>query len=278
MHRQRERQPQRQHPLRAQRRLHRRPDRRHQHRRAVAFGKRQGTATINEFDDKSLEKVVRRAEDLARLAPENPEFMPAVAKQFRESSTFVKKTADIDPESAPRPPPTASKPAARRAWWPPASSPTAPRLKPSPIRTACSATRQTGARLHLHRAHRRRPRFGLGQALGTRCGPLRRARSGRRGDRKGAAFGRCQGAGAGPLHRDPGTGRHQRPAGFMFFERLRRAPRRRRPQLPVKKGGKNRLGDKLFDQQVNIWADPWDKDVPVLPWDAEPCWRANAWT
>ena len=47
----------------------------------VAFGKRQGTATINEFDDKSLEKVVRRAEDLARLAPENPEFTPAVAKQ-----------------------------------------------------------------------------------------------------------------------------------------------------------------------------------------------------
>ena len=39
---------------------------------SVAFGKKQGTATINEFDDKSLEKVVRRAEDLARLAPEKP--------------------------------------------------------------------------------------------------------------------------------------------------------------------------------------------------------------
>ena len=39
----------------------------------VAFGKRVGTASINEFDDASLERVVRRAEDLARLAPENPE-------------------------------------------------------------------------------------------------------------------------------------------------------------------------------------------------------------
>src|SRR6476619_2647238 len=47
----------------------------------VSFGKRQGTATINEFDDKSLEKVVRRAEDVARLAPENPEFQPIVGKQ-----------------------------------------------------------------------------------------------------------------------------------------------------------------------------------------------------
>jgi len=53
----------------------------------VSFGKRVGTATINEFDEKSLEKVVRRAEDVARLAPENPEFMPAIGKQeFRASS------------------------------------------------------------------------------------------------------------------------------------------------------------------------------------------------
>ncbi len=46
----------------------------------VAFGKRMGTATINQFDDASLERVVRRAEELARLAPENPEFMPAVGR------------------------------------------------------------------------------------------------------------------------------------------------------------------------------------------------------
>ena len=32
------------------------------------FGKKAGSATINEFDDASLEKVVRRAEELARLA------------------------------------------------------------------------------------------------------------------------------------------------------------------------------------------------------------------
>jgi len=36
-----------------------------------------------------------------------------------------------------------------------------------------------------------------------------------------------------------------------------------------KKGGASRLGDKLFDSQVNIWSDPWDKDVPVLPWDTQ---------
>src|SRR5687767_16014135 len=63
------------------------------------FGKRSGTATINEFDDASLEKVVRRAEELARLAPENPEFMEPLSQQtYGESKTFSESTAKITPE------------------------------------------------------------------------------------------------------------------------------------------------------------------------------------
>ena len=34
------------------------------------FGKKSGVATINEFDDASLEKVVRRSEELAEAASE----------------------------------------------------------------------------------------------------------------------------------------------------------------------------------------------------------------
>jgi predicted Zn-dependent protease len=37
----------------------------------------------------------------------------------------------------------------------------------------------------------------------------------------------------------------------------------------AKKGGGNRLGEKLFDEQINVWSDPWDKDVPVSPWDTQ---------
>ncbi|NML11142.1 TldD/PmbA family protein [Sphingobium sp. AR-3-1] len=63
----------------------------------VAFGKRIGTATINQFDDAALERVVRRAEELAKLAPENPEFMPAVTKQtYKPTDTFSASTAGID--------------------------------------------------------------------------------------------------------------------------------------------------------------------------------------
>lgn len=66
----------------------------------VAFGKRIGTASINQFDDASLERVVRRAEDLAKLAPENPEFMPAVGPQtYRATDTFSEATAALTAEA-----------------------------------------------------------------------------------------------------------------------------------------------------------------------------------
>lgn len=64
-----------------------------------AYGKKSGVATINEFDDKSLEKVVRRAEELAQLAPENPEYMPLLGPQnFLEAVTYKSGTAAINPD------------------------------------------------------------------------------------------------------------------------------------------------------------------------------------
>ena len=64
-----------------------------------AFGKKLGVATINELDDASLEKVVRRAEELAQLAPENPEFVSFLGPQnYPESITYVPATAAITPK------------------------------------------------------------------------------------------------------------------------------------------------------------------------------------
>ena len=64
-----------------------------------SFGKKMGVATINEFDDASLEKGVRRSEELAQLAPENPEFVKNLGpQQYLASNTFVPQTADITPK------------------------------------------------------------------------------------------------------------------------------------------------------------------------------------
>jgi predicted Zn-dependent protease len=65
-----------------------------------SFGKKTGTATIDEFDDASLEKVVRRSEELAQLAPENPEHMPLLGPQtYPDSITYVPATAAITPDT-----------------------------------------------------------------------------------------------------------------------------------------------------------------------------------
>ncbi len=64
------------------------------------YGKKAGTATIDEFDDASLERVVRRSEELAQLAPPNPEYMPMVGPAtFAESITYNAATAAMTPDS-----------------------------------------------------------------------------------------------------------------------------------------------------------------------------------
>ena len=45
------------------------------------FGKRSGLATCNEFDEASLRRCVQRAEEIAKLAPESPEYVPLLGPQ-----------------------------------------------------------------------------------------------------------------------------------------------------------------------------------------------------
>ncbi len=64
-----------------------------------SYGKKSGTATIDEFDDVSLQKVVERAQELAKLSPENPEFMEPLGQQtYDKAVNYVAATAQITPE------------------------------------------------------------------------------------------------------------------------------------------------------------------------------------
>ncbi|GAA4340250.1 TldD/PmbA family protein [Flaviaesturariibacter amylovorans] len=64
----------------------------------VAFGKRSGSASTNEWTDDALRAAVRQAEETARLAPENPEFLPAPGPQnYGTAANFSAGTAAMTP-------------------------------------------------------------------------------------------------------------------------------------------------------------------------------------
>jgi len=64
-----------------------------------SFGKRSGTVTTNDLSDESLQSAVKRSEELAKLSPENPEFMePLGPSEFPESKTFFESTKNITPD------------------------------------------------------------------------------------------------------------------------------------------------------------------------------------
>ncbi|MFB0517866.1 MAG: TldD/PmbA family protein, partial [Acidobacteriota bacterium] len=64
----------------------------------VAFGKKEGSSTINKFDDESLKQVVKRAESIARLLPDNPEHMPPLSPQkYRKIEAYFPETAEFGP-------------------------------------------------------------------------------------------------------------------------------------------------------------------------------------
>jgi len=63
------------------------------------YGKKSASTTIDEFDDASLERAVRRSEELAQLASDNPEYMPMLGPQdFPESTTFNPDTDAVGPD------------------------------------------------------------------------------------------------------------------------------------------------------------------------------------
>jgi predicted Zn-dependent protease len=234
----------------------------------VAFGNRQGTATINEYDDKSLEKAVRRAEDLARLAPENPEFMPAIGKQpYKATETFAKRTADIDPDYR-----------AQVAAY----SIEACR-KNSLVAAGFfvdSTAFQAVANSNGVFGHQEVTSLDYTCTVRTEDGRgsgwvKRSARDAGKFDAREAADVAIEKALRSVEAKALEPGRYTvilEPAAtsdllsYMFFGfDARRADEGR--SFLSKKGGANRLGDKLFDEQVNIWSDPWNQDVAVTPWD-----------
>ncbi|MBL8300994.1 MAG: TldD/PmbA family protein [Rhodanobacteraceae bacterium] len=236
----------------------------------VAYGKRVGTATINEFDDASLEKVVRRAEELAKLAPENPEFMPALDKQdYKASATFNAKTAAITPEY--------------RADV--AAACIEPCKKEKLIAAGFLADTQSFVAIANSKGN-----FAYNKSTGADFTCTVRTEDGRGSGwvarnvadidtfdakqeiaiamdkAKRSVDAKALEPGKYTVILEPAA-----TAGlisFMMFGFDARQSDEGRSFLS-KKGGGNKVGEKLFDERVTIYSDPWDAAAAVAPFDVQ---------
>lgn len=65
----------------------------------ASFGKRSGTVTTAEFDDATLQRAMRNAEEIAQLSPENPEAMSAIGPQtYTPVKAYFDDVAGVTPE------------------------------------------------------------------------------------------------------------------------------------------------------------------------------------
>lgn len=236
----------------------------------VAFGTRAGTATVNEFDDAALERVVRRAEDLARLAPENPEFMPAIDRQeYRSSPTFSESTATITPEFRARVAAESIAPSREQDLV------AAGFLEDGQSFTAfANSNGNFGYQRGTSFDYTCTVRTEDGQGSGWVGRNLRHASDFDAGRDVSVAI-RKAAASAGARALEPGKYTVVlEPAAvaglvsfMMRFFDARSADEGR--SFLSRRGGGNRLGEQLFDPQVNVVTDPWHEEVPVMPWDGE---------
>jgi len=79
------------------------------------FGKRHATASANEIDEASLRRLVATAEEMARVAPEDPEYVPELGPQeYLDIRPCFESTATAPPELGVEVARSAIEPAERR--------------------------------------------------------------------------------------------------------------------------------------------------------------------
>ncbi|HUH90406.1 MAG TPA: TldD/PmbA family protein [Lysobacter sp.] len=236
----------------------------------VAFGKRVGSATINEFDDAALARVVRRAEDLARLAPENPEFMPAIGKQaYTASPTFSESTAAIDPEfrakvAADSIQPCRDSGLIAAGFLNDGNSFVATAnsngnfgyQQATNFNYTCTVRTEDGRGSGwVGRSLKDAADFRAGQDIQV---AMRKATE--------SAEAKALEPGKYTVILEPAAAAGLISFMMRFFD-ARTADEGR--SFLSKKGGGNKLGEQVFDPRVSIVADPRDPQAAVLPWDGE---------
>ncbi|SKB25646.1 Predicted Zn-dependent protease or its inactivated homolog [Parapedobacter luteus] len=234
------------------------------------YGKKVGSASINEFDDASLKKAVERSEELARLSPENPEYMPMLGPQtYDESLTYVANTAAIDP--------------ARRADMVGQSIQVS---KDEQLEAAGFLNNNTGFRAMMNSkglyAYNRSTNVSFSVTIRNQEGTGSGYTSNSFNDvdkldtlkmSKVAAQKAKTSAGAKAI--EPGKYTvilEPLAASDLVSWILRGFDARSADEgrsFMSKKGGGTRLGEQLFDERISIYSDPLNPELPLPTWDSD---------
>lgn len=245
------------------------------------FGTRTGTVTANEFDDASVERAVRRSEELARLAPEDPEFMPPIGPQkyvAPSAKAYSPATAGITPEYRARVAGSSITPAAARdctaagfftdgANW--------------------QGMMNTKGLSAFYRATNASLSVTVRSNDGTGSGYVARDVNDIAGFNpeviSGIALEKAV-ASRNPVAIEPGkyTVILEPEAVVEMLQPLVGSFNARQTDegrsFLSKPGGASKLGEKLVDPRISIWSDPQHPEVPASPWigDGRPTVR-TAW-
>lgn len=243
-----------------------------------SFGKKVGVATTNEFSDEAFEKVVRQSEELAQLAPENPEYVGVLTpQQYKKSSGFFDTTANITPDFR--------------------ADAVAKSLELSRTQNLAAAgfwedTQGYSAMLNSKKLFAYYPSTDVNFSLtvrtpdGTGSGYVAKGYSDvSKLDIEAAtriAIQKSTGSvGAKALEPGKYTVILEATAAAVLLENIffnmdaRSADEGR--SFLSKQGGKTKLGEKIVDERVNIYSDPANLELPSAPWagDGQPMEKVN---
>lgn len=236
-----------------------------------SFGPKHAAVVTNDLSDEALRRTVQQSESLARLAPDDPEAMPALpAQKYQNGVAFFPSTAEVSADARAAGALTALRPA--RA---------AGNLKVAGFLIVSSSASAIGNNLGLFGYHRSttanytltaRTTDGTGSGwAGAEVNDWKAL------DFDALARRAIQKA---ELSRNPVAiepGRYtvimepQAVADLVqlvaFYADARAADEGRSPF--VKAGGGNKIGQKIVDSRVTILSDPFDPDLRSQPYDGD---------
>ncbi|HUQ79520.1 MAG TPA: TldD/PmbA family protein [Gemmatimonadaceae bacterium] len=236
-----------------------------------SFGKKHAVVTTNDVSDEALRRAVKQSEDLARLAPDDPEALPALpAQQYQDVKAYFDSVANLTPADRAKAVLTALDPA-RRAG----DLATAGFLITNASSTALGNDKGMFAYYNSTNANytvtvRTKDGTGSGWAGGEHndWNQVDIAAISQRALDK-AKLSRS------PVAIEPGRYTvilEPQAVGdlvqlFSGYVDARSADEGRSPFS--KQGGGNKLGEKIVDERVSLFADPFDPRILAQPFDGQ---------